>query len=244
MPRRSGVLNGYPSVRAAIFSVNSYIAAMLSLLIAFAISLDRPFWALTTVYITSQPLSGAVRSKAVYRLVGTLVVLAIFSPPQLVWLSPILAGLILAPVTSRYSAAPVFGRWARLAGLLVTPEERGDVSALLERLAQVAVEPSVTVEHLDFTALAVDAREYAVNAAATRAAVAAVVVAFAELVGVLEAVGPAAGRAGPVAVPEDARLDAGRAQCRDRPRFGTVVIGARARRIGRGDRQRQHDRQR
>ncbi|NCE93551.1 non-ribosomal peptide synthetase [Pseudomonas sp. L13] len=37
-----------------------------------------------------------------------------------------------------------------------------------ERLAQVAVEPSVTVEHLDFTALAVDAREQAVNAAATR----------------------------------------------------------------------------
>jgi len=37
-----------------------------------------------------------------------------------------------------------------------------------ERLAQVAVEPSVTVEHLDFTALAFDAREQAVNAAATR----------------------------------------------------------------------------
>ena len=37
-----------------------------------------------------------------------------------------------------------------------------------EKLVQVAVEPSVTVEHLDFTALAVDAREQAVNAAATR----------------------------------------------------------------------------
>ncbi|MBD9527857.1 glucans biosynthesis glucosyltransferase MdoH [Paracoccus sp. PAR01] len=55
---------------------------------------------------------------------GTLLVLAVFSPGQLVWLSPILAGLILSPVTSRWSASPVFGRWARLHGLLVTPEER------------------------------------------------------------------------------------------------------------------------
>ncbi|SMO51138.1 glucans biosynthesis glucosyltransferase MdoH [Paracoccus laeviglucosivorans] len=55
---------------------------------------------------------------------GTLIVLAIFSPGQLVWLSPILAGLILSPMTSRWSASPVFGRWARRQGLLVTPEER------------------------------------------------------------------------------------------------------------------------
>ena len=40
------------------------------------------------------------------------------------WLSPILAGLILAPAISRWTASPVFGRWARMAGLLVTPEER------------------------------------------------------------------------------------------------------------------------
>jgi len=56
--------------------------------------------------------------------VGTLLVLAIFSPGQLIWLSPILAGLILSPMTSRWSASPVFGRWARRHGLLVTPEER------------------------------------------------------------------------------------------------------------------------
>lgn len=55
---------------------------------------------------------------------GTLIVLALFSPWQLVWLSPILAGLILSPLTSRWSASPVFGRWARRHGLLVTPEER------------------------------------------------------------------------------------------------------------------------
>ncbi|TWI38210.1 glucans biosynthesis glucosyltransferase MdoH [Paracoccus sulfuroxidans] len=56
--------------------------------------------------------------------IGTLLVLAVFSPWQLVWLSPILAGLILSPFTSRWSSSPVFGRWARRQGLLVTPEER------------------------------------------------------------------------------------------------------------------------
>lgn len=55
---------------------------------------------------------------------GTLVVLAILAPWQLVWLSPILTGLILSPMTSRWSGSPVFGRWARRQGLLVTPEER------------------------------------------------------------------------------------------------------------------------
>ncbi|WBU54310.1 glucans biosynthesis glucosyltransferase MdoH [Paracoccus sp. SCSIO 75233] len=52
------------------------------------------------------------------------VTIAYLSPAQLVWLSPILAGLILAPLTSRWSASAVLGRWARAAGLLVTPEER------------------------------------------------------------------------------------------------------------------------
>ena len=37
-----------------------------------------------------------------------------------------------------------------------------------DRLQQVAIEPSVAVEHLDFSALAFDAREQAVNQAATR----------------------------------------------------------------------------
>lgn len=64
--------------------------------------------------------------------IGTLIVLAQFSPAQLIWLSPILAGLILSPVTSRYSASPVFGRWARMRGLLVTPEERDPPAVLSE----------------------------------------------------------------------------------------------------------------
>jgi membrane glycosyltransferase len=72
------------------------------------------------------PWHVVLRRHALHVLLGiaTLVVLAVLSPWQLVWLSPILAGLILSPLTSRWSASPIFGRWARRQGLLVTPEER------------------------------------------------------------------------------------------------------------------------
>lgn len=66
---------------------------------------------------------------------GTLIVLAEFSPRQLIWLSPILIGLILSPLTSRFSASPVFGRWTRMRGLLVTPEERDPPRVLSEAQA-------------------------------------------------------------------------------------------------------------
>lgn len=72
---------------------------------------------------------------------GTLIVLAQFSPAQLIWLSPILAGLILSPVTSRYSASPIFGRWARMRGLLVTPEERDPPAILSDASAVVRAMP-------------------------------------------------------------------------------------------------------
>jgi uncharacterized membrane protein YccC len=61
-----------PRLGYLIFSVNSFIAAMLALYISFSIGLPRPFWAMLTVYITAQPLTGALRSKAVYRVIGTV----------------------------------------------------------------------------------------------------------------------------------------------------------------------------
>ena len=72
------------------------------------------------------PWSVVLRRHALHVALGalTLLVLAYLSPEQLIWLSPILAGLILSPVTSRVSASAVLGRWARRQGLLVTPEER------------------------------------------------------------------------------------------------------------------------
>lgn len=59
-------------VREVIFSTNCFIAAILALFISLAIGLDQPYWAMITVYVTSQPLSGGVKAKAAYRLIGTL----------------------------------------------------------------------------------------------------------------------------------------------------------------------------
>lgn len=92
---------------------------------------------------------------------GTLVVLGIFSPGQLIWLSPILAGLILSPLTSRWSASPVIGRWARRRGLLLTPEERHtppimasanqlafQIGQRLPDFAALGADPQVLADHI------------------------------------------------------------------------------------------------
>ena len=55
-----------------LFSAKSFVAAMLALYLAFRLGLPRPFWALVTAYVVSQPFAGATRSKAVYRVAGTL----------------------------------------------------------------------------------------------------------------------------------------------------------------------------
>lgn len=56
-----------------IFALKTFAASMLALVIAFAMDLPRPYWAMATVYITSQPLAGATSSKAFFRVMGTLV---------------------------------------------------------------------------------------------------------------------------------------------------------------------------
>lgn len=57
---------------ALIFSIKSFAAAVLALWIAFHIGLPNPYWALVTVYVVAQPRVGAVLSKSVYRIVGTM----------------------------------------------------------------------------------------------------------------------------------------------------------------------------
>jgi uncharacterized membrane protein YccC len=59
--------------RAIIFSINCFIAVMLALFIAFRLNFTNPWWAMIMVYLTSQPLSGTLRAKAVYRLLGTFI---------------------------------------------------------------------------------------------------------------------------------------------------------------------------
>ncbi|CAO4186304.1 FUSC family protein [Methylorubrum extorquens] len=61
-----------PRWRDWAFALKTFAAAMLALFLAFWIDLPNPYWALGTVYITSQVLAGATRSKALYRVLGTL----------------------------------------------------------------------------------------------------------------------------------------------------------------------------
>ena len=56
-----------------LFSSKSFAAAMLAMYLASRAGLPRPFWALMTTYIVAHPLAGAVRSKAVFRFLGTLI---------------------------------------------------------------------------------------------------------------------------------------------------------------------------
>ncbi|WP_345815387.1 FUSC family protein [Paraburkholderia sp. PREW-6R] len=62
----------YPTLRDWLFSVKTFAAAMLALYIGLALELPRPYWAMATVYIVSNPFVGATRSKALYRALGTM----------------------------------------------------------------------------------------------------------------------------------------------------------------------------
>jgi uncharacterized membrane protein YccC len=66
-------MSRWPGVNEWLFAVKTFAAALIALYIAMSIGLDRPYWAMATVYIVSQPLTGSLRSKAAYRLVGTLI---------------------------------------------------------------------------------------------------------------------------------------------------------------------------
>ncbi|MBK1648552.1 FUSC family protein [Rhabdochromatium marinum] len=81
----------------ALFSIKSFVAAMLALYLAMRIGLERPYWSIMTVYIVSQPLAAAVRSKAIYRFLGTFLgaVGAVLMIPKLVH-APVLLSLAMS----------------------------------------------------------------------------------------------------------------------------------------------------
>src|SRR5260370_38880540 len=58
---------------ALVFALRTFAAAMLAFAIALRLDMPRPYWAMASVYITSNQLTGATWSKAVYRMLGTLI---------------------------------------------------------------------------------------------------------------------------------------------------------------------------
>ncbi|MEX6507297.1 FUSC family protein [Jiella sp. M17.18] len=65
------LLQSMPTRSELVFGAKTFAASMLALYIALAAGLPRPYWAMATVFIVANPLSGATRSKAVYRAAGT-----------------------------------------------------------------------------------------------------------------------------------------------------------------------------
>ncbi|WP_051943609.1 MULTISPECIES: FUSC family protein [Luteibacter] len=56
-----------------LYSGKAFFAGMLAFYLALFLQLPNPYWSFATVYIVSHPLSGATRSKGVYRAIGTAI---------------------------------------------------------------------------------------------------------------------------------------------------------------------------
>ncbi|MBR8336070.1 FUSC family protein [Burkholderia ambifaria] len=87
----------YPSLRDWLFSGKTFAASMLALYLGLYFQLPRPYWAMASVYIVSNPFVGATRSKALYRALGTALGAAaaiLFVPPFVE--TPLLFSIIVA----------------------------------------------------------------------------------------------------------------------------------------------------
>lgn len=62
----------FPTLTESVFSLKCLLAALLALFVAMYFDLPKPFWAMMTSYIVANPFSGPVRSKAIYRALGTI----------------------------------------------------------------------------------------------------------------------------------------------------------------------------
>jgi uncharacterized membrane protein YccC len=93
------------SARTLAFVLANTIAVLLALYLSFASDLERPYWSMFTVFVVAKPIAGAVRSKAVFRLIGTLIGagLSLLMIPPLVQ-----APVLLCTATSLWIALCVY----------------------------------------------------------------------------------------------------------------------------------------
>lgn len=62
-----------PSKEEWLFSLKSFIGAMVGFYLAQRIGLPRPFWALLSAYVTVQSFAGTTKAKALYRIIGSTI---------------------------------------------------------------------------------------------------------------------------------------------------------------------------
>ncbi len=86
-----------PKPDEMLFALKTFAGAMAAFYLACWLGLDKPFWAMTSAYIVAQPLTGAMRSKAVFRFIGTMIgsTAAVVMVPSLVN-APVLLCLAMA----------------------------------------------------------------------------------------------------------------------------------------------------
>ena len=137
---------------ALIYSAKSFAAAMLAYYIALSIGLERPSWAIITVYIVSQTSVGASLSRSLYRLAGTavgasatvVIVPAFANTPVLC--SVVLTGWIvfclwlsLLERTPRAYAFVLSGYTASLIGFPAVSDPGGIFNVAIVRVQEIAI---------------------------------------------------------------------------------------------------------
>src|SRR5262252_184267 len=134
------------------FALANTAAVLGALYIAFALDLERPYWAMFTVFIIAKPISGAVRSKAVYRFLGTLVGagMALLLVPPLVQ-APVLLCLAISgwvgvclyiSLLDRTPRSYVFmlaGYTAAIVGFSVVGKPEGIFDTAVARLEEISL---------------------------------------------------------------------------------------------------------
>ena len=138
--------------RKLAFALANTAAVLAALYIAFARDLERPYWAMFTVFIVANPISGAVRSKGAYRLVGTFVGAAIslllipplvHSPVLLCLATALWVGvclyLSLLDRTPRSYAFLLAGYTATIVGLAVVNQPETIFDTSVARLEEISV---------------------------------------------------------------------------------------------------------
>lgn len=146
----------HPALRndagALIYAAKSFAAAMLAYYLALSIGLERPSWAIITVYIVSQTSVGASLSRSLYRLAGTavgasatvLIVPTFANTPILC--SVVLTGWIafclwlsLLERTPRAYAFVLAGYTASLIGFPAVSDPGGIFNVAIVRVQEIAI---------------------------------------------------------------------------------------------------------
>ncbi|MBG0589732.1 FUSC family protein [Enterobacter kobei] len=137
---------------ALIYSAKSFAAAMLAYYLALSIGLERPSWAIITVYIVSQTSVGASLSRSLYRLAGTVagasatvLIVPIFTNMPILC-SVVLTGWItfclwlsLLERTPRAYAFVLAGYTASLIGFPAVSDPGGIFNVALVRVQEIAI---------------------------------------------------------------------------------------------------------